>query len=61
VRHICNGQVRICPGQDAYDCLDRFREVLRRELKREATDDELRDNVEWLFRSLIIEIAPTFV
>jgi hypothetical protein len=55
VRKICNGNPYPPPNQEAYDCLDKFKEVLR-ESKLKPTDDELRDNVELLYQSLIIAV-----
>jgi len=45
------------PSRDAYDCRDRFRDLLKRELKREATDDEVRDSVDSMYKHLIVEVT----
>ena len=43
VRHICHSQVFRPIRQDAYECLEQLRQVLRTELGREATNVEVRE------------------
>ena len=53
VRSICYGQLYKPIRPEAYECLDRFWEVLKRYSKREPSDNEIRDSVDEMFKSLI--------
>jgi len=57
VRHICHGRSFIPVRQDAYRCLEQFRHLLRGELGREATDVEVRDSVDLMFKDLMLKVT----
>lgn len=57
VRSICHGKLYKQPSAEAYDCLDRFRGVLRAEFEHEATDDDVRESVDAMFKNLLREVT----
>lgn len=57
VRHISHGELHKRAYQAAHKCLNGFKAVLKEEVNREATDEELRESVDWMFKDLMFRVT----